>query len=91
MIGEINLCWTAASNGNLELLKYLFENGHFLETPHMNSAVMAARKGHLDCLKFILENECDYNFERVYLEAELGGHIKCLEYLYKINGDEFDT
>jgi hypothetical protein len=70
---------TAIVNGNLEMLKYLHENGCPI-TRH--TVKEAAAWGRLDCLKYLHKNGCDWDSAAPLLAAE-NGNLDCFKYLYE--------
>ena len=69
----------AASNGNLEMLKYCVENGCEV---HAGACVIAARNGHLDCLEYLRSKNIPWN-EWVCQQDHEKNHIDCLTYAVK--------
>ncbi|XP_050438601.1 ankyrin repeat and SOCS box protein 12-like isoform X4 [Adelges cooleyi] len=63
MLCEVEeICAAASSNGHLECLKYLHENGcPWNETTTLN----AVSYGHLECLRYAIQNGCPYDTEKV--------------------------
>ena len=50
------LCDKAAKYGNIEILRCLFENGHYFSS---NILTIAATNGHYNCLNYVFENGAD--------------------------------
>lgn len=70
----------AATNGNLECLKYAVENAYgFGHT----TTLAAASHGHLECLKFLYETGCQVNPEAADA-ATKNGHNDCAQYINNI-------
>ena len=70
----------AASKGNLEILKYCFDNG--CPYDEEQACLLAAGKGHLDCLRFLfdkLKPSRDTEKEAAG-QAACGGHVEILKY-----------
>jgi len=73
------VCKHAASNGHLDCLKYLHENGcQWYE----DTCSHAALNGHLDCLKYAHEQGCSWNEDTCAFAAR-NGHLECLKYAYE--------
>ena len=83
--GTIN---EAASQGNLEMVKYCVAN----ECPIDEGAcASAAENGHLECLKYLREEvKAPWDSETANLAAQ-NGHLHILEYLIDEEYDEFDA
>ena len=88
---------TAASNGHLEIVKYLHENGAKLEIRTTDGGgyspvIVAAQNGHLEVLKFLLEkgapkNETtDKNTTALFLASKYG-HYDIVWFL--LSSDQF--
>jgi hypothetical protein len=73
------VCYTAAKEGKLDMLKYAHENGCPLDEDICH---IAARKGMLDILKYAHENGCPWD-EDTCLFATSSGHLDCLKYAYE--------
>ena len=72
-------CARMALNGNLDLLKYLHENG----CPwNEATCTCASLVGHLECLKYAHEHGCPWN-EFTSSESALRGHLECLKYAHE--------
>ena len=72
---------TAARFGNLEILKYLHENG----CPwYSDTCSSAADGGHLMCLTYAHEHGCKWEEDTCSFAAKKG-HIKCLKYAHENN------
>ena len=72
-------CVYAATNGHLECLKYLHENGCPWDERTFSTATL---NGHLECLKYLHENGCPWDESACNLAAE-NGHLECLKYLHE--------
>ena len=70
---------TAALNGNLDMLKYCFENGCEVGT---GTCAEAAKYGNLDCLKYLRSKNCPWN-SWVCKDAHENNHIDILTYAVK--------
>ena len=71
-------CKHMARNGNVELLKFLRENGCPWDR---FTCYKAAENGHLECLKYAHENGCPWD-EFTCSGAAYGGHLECLKYAH---------
>jgi len=70
---------SAAYHGNLEILKYCFDNGCPLRK---DLSVIVARLGHLNMLKFLIdEKKFEYDKNRVIRGAGYSGNLDMLKYL----------
>ena len=75
--------YIAIENGNLECLKYLWEENFKQPVIISTMLAMAASYGHLDCLKYLhsmIGDICIYSAHAAYAAAR-GGRIDCLSYL----------
>ena len=72
-------CAEMARKGNLELLKFLHENGCPWDE---KTCSKAALNGHLECLKYARENRCDWDEMTCEAAAE-NGHLECLKYAHE--------
>ena len=71
-------CEEAASNGQLECLKYLHEHG----CPwNEETCKNAAEKGHLECLKYAHEHGCPWDKDECIDAALAYGNTACLTYM----------
>jgi|LauGreDrversion4_2_1035121.scaffolds.fasta_scaffold16392_1 hypothetical protein len=72
----------AAENGNLKILKFLYDNGCPFDWQSFRAAAI---NGHLDCLKFLVENgvETVDNFSTLSVVIDFG-HFNCFKYLVDI-------
>ena len=77
----------AASNGNLEMLKYCVENGCEV---HAGACVIAARNGHLDCLEYLRSKNIPWN-KWVCKLAHERKHIDVLTYAVKNKCPAFEA
>ena len=74
-------CACAASNGHLEVLKYLREE---VKAPwNLGTAIRAARNGHLHVLEYLVERKFDKYDEWACEYAAKYGHFDCLKYLHE--------
>jgi hypothetical protein len=71
-------CTAAAQRGDIEMLKYLHENGCPWDK---NICKTAVRGRHLDVLKFLSENGCPWD-ESTCSAAASYGHLDILKYLH---------
>lgn len=70
-------CDNAATNGNIEMLKYLYS----VHSPlTIQTMYCAARHGHLDCLKFAYE-ACGALGDSLSFGAACNDNMECLQYL----------
>jgi len=69
----------AAGEGNLDMLKYCFENGCEVDE---STCATAAKYGHLACLEFLRSKNYPWD-ERVCELAHENNHIDCLTYAVK--------
>ena len=74
-------CKYAASEGHLEILKYLREEAE----AHWDSrtATFAAKYGHLHILEYLVECEYDQYSGLACTNAATSGHVDCLKYLHE--------
>ena len=83
---ELTIIEAAASQGNLEMVKYCVAN----ECPiDKNACANAALRGHLECLKYLREEAkapCDSETAAC---AASDGHLHILEYLVERKFDEY--
>ncbi len=70
-----NICSAAALAGNLECLKFAYENGSLLSD---KTALNAAKKGHTDCLNFALNNGCVKSI-KISLKAAENNNVEALK------------
>ena len=80
--------WTtayAASNGQIECLKYARENGCKWDKC---TTAYAASNGHIECLKYARENGCEWDKWTTAYAAE-NGQIECLKYVLD-NGCKYE-
>jgi len=67
---------TAASNGNLEMVKYCVENDCPMDA---SACANAAEEGHLDVLKYLREHGCPWDWCTCRCAHQFN-HIDCLNY-----------
>ena len=67
---------SAASQGNLDMVKYCVENGCPMDEEACSNA---AKKGHLDVLKYLHEHGCPWDSKTCYYAAG-NGHLDMLMY-----------
>jgi hypothetical protein len=80
-----NACGNIALAGDLEGLKYCYENS---ENPYVDWVCCnASLKGHLSCLKYGHEKEMKWDY-KTCSHASLNGHLECLKYAH-VNGCEW--
>ena len=72
-------CHKMALNGNLDLLKFLHENGCPWDEFTCSEAAI---KGRLECLQYLHENGCPWN-ERTCSRAAQNGNLECLRYAHE--------
>ena len=75
--------WTineAARKGNLEILKYCFDNG--CPYDEEKACRSAADEGHLDCVRFLFDKvkPSRETEEEAAVEAACNGHVEILKY-----------
>lgn len=73
----------AAMNGQLDIVKYLHENGADIEKDDNNALEMAARNGHLDVVKYLHENGADVDKCSALEVAATHNHMDVVKYLYE--------
>ena len=76
------LCYYYSSIGNLELLKYIYENRDRYKWLVEKTCSSAAENGHLECLKYAHENGCMWD-EYTCSSAAKNGHLDCLKYAHE--------
>ena len=80
-------CQYAAKNGNLEMMKYMYD---LCKRWDNKTIIAAAEQGHLHCLKYAIENGCRYDNGAMAIHAAnyacKNGHLECLKYLIKKDG-----
>ena len=72
-------CAQMARKGNVELLKFLRENGCPWDR---FTCYKAAENGHLECLKYAHENGCPWGWKICSSAAE-NGDLECLKYAHE--------
>ena len=72
-------CAQMARNGNVELLKFLREQGCPWDR---FTCYKAAENGHLECLKYAHEKGCPWH-EYTCSNAAFNGHLECLKYAHE--------
>ena len=78
---EADACSSAASEGQLECLKYLHEE---VQAPwDSETASQAAKNGHLYILEYLVERKYDEFSESACWNAASKGHLDCLKFLHK--------
>ncbi|CAL6322527.1 unnamed protein product [Bathycoccus prasinos] len=74
-------CAFAASNGHLEVLKYLHEEA---KAPwDLGTAIWAAQNGHLHILEYLVERKYNKYYNLACERAARNGHLDCLKYLHE--------
>lgn len=75
--------YDAATDGRLEVIKYLYEYECGLIIPHRSwgrdVCAAAAYSGQLECLQFLHEHECPWHLTTTKYAAETG-NVNCLKY-----------
>jgi hypothetical protein len=66
----------AAMLGNLEMLKYCYENGCEV---HAGTCVNASEFGHLECLQYLRQKNVEWDHRTVQFARE-NNHVECLNY-----------
>ena len=77
-----NICYIAAKNNFLTLLKYAHKNNYFWDEW---TCIYASDNGHLDCLKYAHENGCPWYNKICHTK-----HLDCLKYAHT-NGCDLDA
>lgn len=78
--GEINFLDWAASNGNLELVKFLLADNSL----EQNSAIsMAANRGHLDVIKYLHANANKHSHTNAIMYAAKNGYLDIVKWLWR--------
>jgi len=81
----VDFLYVAAYYGQLDCLKYLYENN----CPwNIKGCTIAIKHGHLNCLKYLHENGVPWNKDFCHFAAG-NGHLQCLKYLHE-NGCPWD-
>ena len=73
----------AVQYGNINLIKYCYEEYGTLDSDVLNNALLC---GQLDILIFCYSNDCYLNKELACRKAVIGKNIKCLRYVHNIGG-----
>ena len=76
-----NVAAVIASQGNISLLQWAWDNGCPLDS---STSSMAAKRGHLEVLKWAIERDCTWE-NATFLMAARGGHLEVLKWV-KENG-----
>ena len=97
--GTFLVCNTALTKaiekGNLEIVKYLVENGADIKDNDSNTALtVASRNGNLEVVKYLVENGADINDKDNYgdtalMVASWNGNLEVVKYLVE-NGADID-
>eukprot|EP00302_Diacronema_sp_CCMP2436_P039830 CAMPEP_0180026178 /NCGR_PEP_ID=MMETSP0984-20121128/25047_1 /TAXON_ID=483367 /ORGANISM="non described non described, Strain CCMP 2436" /LENGTH=307 /DNA_ID=CAMNT_0021950853 /DNA_START=37 /DNA_END=961 /DNA_ORIENTATION=+ len=75
---EAAICWSAAEEGHLEVLRYAHEHG----SPWYESTCYAAAEmGQLEALRYAHEHGCPWNLDECRAKALQNGHAAVVEYL----------
>ena len=83
---EQDTIYTAAGQGNLEMVKYCVANECPIDT---YACAFAAKDGHLECLKYLREEvKAPWDSVTAYFAAE-SGHLHILEYLVERKYDQY--
>ena len=80
------LCFEAASNGHLDIIKWAIDNGCEWNEETCNAA---ASEGHLEILKWAIEHDCPWNSDLLY-NALPTNNLEIIQYLLEI-GCEADS
>lgn len=72
-----HLCFNAAENGHLEILKWARSNGFGW---NLGVCKVAAQNGHLEVLEWAMLNGCEYDSDICSIIAQYG-HVRILEWL----------
>ncbi len=79
----------AAKHGNINVLKFMYKKGFFMNHNSHLITASAAENGHLECLIFAKENGCRWN-NLTSINAAKNGHFECLKYAIE-NGCYLDS
>jgi ankyrin repeat protein len=81
---ENALRW-AAYNGNLEIVKFLVQNGANVNAEDDSALLFAAENGHLEVVEFLLENGADVNAmeDQALRWAAYNGNLEVCQFLVK--------
>ena len=82
-------CEIAAIGGQLEMLKYLHEEGKVPWTS--GTAEWAAESGHLHILEYLVERKYDQYNEWACANAAMNGQLDCLKYLHETAEAPWDS
>lgn len=91
-IDDATLLLVACRSGNVELVKWLMEEGsdiHETDRYDNSSIIIATRDGHLDLVQFLVEQGCNVNHknrsgETPFLIASSEGYLEIAQYLVGI-------
>jgi len=84
---DINISFTAALRGNLEMLKYCVANQCPVDEDVCGSA---ASHGHLECLKYLHEEvKAPWDYQTGWYAAQ-SGHLHILEYVFERKYDKYN-
>ena len=76
---DASTCYSAASNGHIECLRYAHENGCPWDEATCSDA---AWNGHIECLRYARENGCPWD-DGTCASAAWSGRIECLRYAHE--------
>ena len=81
-VGLNELLIYAASNGHLDRIKFLVDNGVDIHAQEDQALIPAANGGYLDIVKFLLANGADIHFkeDRLLIDASSEGHLDLVKF-----------
>ena len=84
-----DLLMESAKIGDLDKIKFLFENGTDIHTLNNYSICLASENGHLEVVKFLFENGANIcaknNYSICYASGK--GHLKIVNFLFENGAD----
>ena len=85
-VNVIKTSFSAAYNGDIEMLKYCVENGCEVDE---GTCAVAAEFGNLECLKYLRQKNCPWD-KMTSFSAAYNGDIEIMKYCYE-NGCEVNA
>lgn len=77
---------TAAENGSLKILKWLLENGYYVEDSQLGYIfIAAAEQDNLEIFQWLLDHGCPIDNSDIFVKAARNGNRKVMEWLFKNN------